>query len=103
MDDAVLPGDYQRNTDVVRRADSPVMVKQVCTELGDVYRAGPCAAAALPYHPTREIRSRRPAIPARKPATATSTRWQLGIPEGAKPAPQALVLAQPDPTGSVSE
>ncbi|MFF6815967.1 hypothetical protein ACFZAG_39970 [Streptomyces sp. NPDC012403] len=34
MDEAVLPADYQRITDVVRRADGPVMVKQVCGELG---------------------------------------------------------------------
>jgi repressor of nif and glnA expression len=34
MDESVLPVDYQRITDVVRRADGPVMVKQVCTELG---------------------------------------------------------------------
>ncbi|MFD8963655.1 hypothetical protein ACFV0C_01430 [Streptomyces sp. NPDC059568] len=30
----VLPADYQRITDVVRRADGPVTVKQVCGELG---------------------------------------------------------------------
>ncbi|TPQ21259.1 hypothetical protein [Streptomyces sporangiiformans] len=34
MDEAVLPEDYQRIMDVVRRADAPVMVKQVCAELG---------------------------------------------------------------------
>jgi uncharacterized protein (DUF849 family) len=34
MDETVLPGDYQRVMDVVRRADGPVMVKQVCGELG---------------------------------------------------------------------
>jgi hypothetical protein len=34
MDEAVLPGDYQRIMDVVRRAEGPVMVKQVCDELG---------------------------------------------------------------------
>ncbi|WP_406723621.1 hypothetical protein WJ438_01540 [Streptomyces sp. GD-15H] len=34
MDETVLPADYQRIMDVVRRADGPVMVKQVCTELG---------------------------------------------------------------------
>ncbi|GAB2744378.1 hypothetical protein [Streptomyces bullii] len=34
MDDAVLPADYQRIMEVVRRADGPVMVKQVCGELG---------------------------------------------------------------------
>ncbi|MEU0119942.1 hypothetical protein ABZ137_41430 [Streptomyces bobili] len=34
MDETVLPADYQRIMDVVRRADGPVMVKQVCGELG---------------------------------------------------------------------
>ncbi|MEV0371059.1 hypothetical protein AB0I10_14685 [Streptomyces sp. NPDC050636] len=34
MDEAVLPADYQRIMDVMRRADTPVMVKQVCGELG---------------------------------------------------------------------
>jgi hypothetical protein len=34
MDEVVLPEDYQRIMDVVRRADTPVMVKQVCGELG---------------------------------------------------------------------
>ncbi|MET7859216.1 hypothetical protein ABZS81_18700 [Streptomyces sp. NPDC005318] len=34
MDEAALPGDYRRIMDVVRQADGPVMVKQVCTELG---------------------------------------------------------------------
>lgn len=34
MDETVLPGDYQRVMDVVLRADGPVMVKQVCGELG---------------------------------------------------------------------
>jgi hypothetical protein len=34
MDEMVLPADYQRIMDVVRRADGPVMVKQVCGELG---------------------------------------------------------------------
>ncbi|WP_433920746.1 hypothetical protein OIE50_50495 [Streptomyces canus] len=34
MDEAVLQDDYQRIMDVVRRADTPVMVKQVCAELG---------------------------------------------------------------------
>jgi len=34
MDETVLPTDYQRIMDVVRRADGPVMVKQVCGELG---------------------------------------------------------------------
>ncbi|MFK4106691.1 hypothetical protein ACI2L1_42930 [Streptomyces sp. NPDC019531] len=33
-DEAVLPADYQRIMDVMRRADTPVMVKQVCVELG---------------------------------------------------------------------
>jgi hypothetical protein len=33
MDEMVLPADYQRIMDVVRRADGPVMVKQVCGEL----------------------------------------------------------------------
>lgn len=33
-DETVLPEDYQRITDVVRRADGPVMVKQICRELG---------------------------------------------------------------------
>lgn len=32
-EETVLPDDYQRITDVVRRADGPVMVKQVCREL----------------------------------------------------------------------
>ncbi|WP_437006076.1 hypothetical protein [Streptomyces sp. enrichment culture] len=32
--EAVLPEDYQRIMDVVRRADAPVMAKQVCGELG---------------------------------------------------------------------
>jgi hypothetical protein len=34
MDETVLPADYQRIMDVARRADGPVMVKQVCGELG---------------------------------------------------------------------
>ncbi|MGX4694742.1 hypothetical protein [Streptomyces sp. JNUCC 63] len=34
MDEAMLPADYQRIMGVVRRADGPVMVKQVCAELG---------------------------------------------------------------------
>ncbi|PNE43563.1 BlaI/MecI/CopY family transcriptional regulator [Streptomyces noursei] len=34
MDETVLPADYQQIMDVVRRADEPVMVKQVCGELG---------------------------------------------------------------------
>jgi len=34
MVETVLPADYQRITDVVRRADGPVRVKQVCGELG---------------------------------------------------------------------
>ncbi|WP_199923759.1 hypothetical protein [Streptomyces cellulosae] len=34
VDEAVLPTDYQRIMDVVRRAEGPVMVKQVCGELG---------------------------------------------------------------------
>lgn len=34
MDETVLPEDYQRIMDVVRRADAPVMVKQICGELG---------------------------------------------------------------------
>jgi hypothetical protein len=34
IDETVLPADYQRIMDVVRRADGPVMVKQVCGELG---------------------------------------------------------------------
>ncbi len=34
MDGAVLPADYQRIMDVVRRVEGPVMVKQVCGELG---------------------------------------------------------------------
>jgi hypothetical protein len=34
VDEAVLPEDYQRIMDVVRRADASVMVKQVCGELG---------------------------------------------------------------------
>lgn len=34
MDEAVLPEDYQRIMDVVRRTEGPVMVKQVCDELG---------------------------------------------------------------------
>jgi hypothetical protein len=34
VDEAVLPADYQRIMDVVRRAEGPVMVKQVCGELG---------------------------------------------------------------------
>ncbi|WP_329059248.1 BlaI/MecI/CopY family transcriptional regulator [Streptomyces sp. NBC_01453] len=33
IDETVLPVDYQRIMDVVRRADTPVMVKQVCGEL----------------------------------------------------------------------
>jgi hypothetical protein len=33
-DETVLPVDYRRIMDVVRRADTPVMVKQVCCELG---------------------------------------------------------------------
>ncbi|MFE2738382.1 hypothetical protein [Streptomyces sp. NPDC059349] len=32
-DETALPEDYQRIMDVVRRADTPVMVKQVCGEL----------------------------------------------------------------------
>lgn len=34
MDEAVLPADYQRIMDVVRRAEGPVMVRQVCAGLG---------------------------------------------------------------------
>lgn len=34
MDESVLPADYQKIMDVVRRAGGPVMVRQVCTELG---------------------------------------------------------------------
>ncbi|MFE2037630.1 hypothetical protein ACFXBB_31145 [Streptomyces scopuliridis] len=34
MDEVVLPEDYQRITDVVRQADLPVMVRQVCAKLG---------------------------------------------------------------------
>lgn len=34
LDEAVLPADYRRIMDVVRRADGPVMVKRVCGELG---------------------------------------------------------------------
>lgn len=34
MDEAALPADYQQIMDVVRRAEGPVMVKQVCAELG---------------------------------------------------------------------
>ncbi|MEU2872796.1 hypothetical protein ABZ769_26885 [Streptomyces olivoreticuli] len=34
MDETVLPADYQRIMDVVRRADGPVMVKLVCGVLG---------------------------------------------------------------------
>ena len=34
MDETALPADYQRIMDVVRRADGPAMVKQVCGELG---------------------------------------------------------------------
>jgi hypothetical protein len=34
LDEAVLPADYQRIMDVVRRAQGLVMVKQVCGELG---------------------------------------------------------------------
>lgn len=33
-DEAVLPTDYRRIMDMVRQADTPVMVKQVCRELG---------------------------------------------------------------------
>ncbi|MCL7494773.1 hypothetical protein M8I34_25715 [Streptomyces sp. MCA2] len=33
-DEAVLPADYQRIMKVVRQADGPVMVKQVCDGLG---------------------------------------------------------------------
>lgn len=41
MDEALLPADYQQIMDVVRRAQGPVMVKQVCAEL----TAGRCAWA----------------------------------------------------------
>ncbi|MHB6911300.1 hypothetical protein [Streptomyces sp. DB-54] len=34
VDEAVLPEDYQRIMEVVRRAGGPVMVKQVCAEPG---------------------------------------------------------------------
>ncbi|GAA1341952.1 hypothetical protein GCM10009647_085850 [Streptomyces sanglieri] len=34
MVETVLPADYQRIMDVMRRADGPVMVKQACGELG---------------------------------------------------------------------
>ncbi|MFI8194487.1 hypothetical protein ACIF8T_38205 [Streptomyces sp. NPDC085946] len=34
MNEAMLPEDYQRIMEVVRQADGPVMVKQVCAELG---------------------------------------------------------------------
>ncbi|GGQ62352.1 hypothetical protein ACH4UX_21035 [Streptomyces althioticus] len=34
MNETVLPADYQRIMDMVRRADGPVMVMQVCGELG---------------------------------------------------------------------
>ncbi|MEV0185164.1 hypothetical protein AB0I54_38670 [Streptomyces sp. NPDC050625] len=34
MDEAVRPADHQRIMDVARRADTPVMIKQVCAELG---------------------------------------------------------------------
>ncbi|MET7356356.1 hypothetical protein [Streptomyces mirabilis] len=33
-DETILPADYQRIIDVVRRAGTPVMVKKVCRELG---------------------------------------------------------------------
>ncbi|MFF4602495.1 hypothetical protein ACFY12_07030 [Streptomyces sp. NPDC001339] len=33
-DEAALPEDYRRIMDAVRRADGPMMVKQVCTKLG---------------------------------------------------------------------
>ncbi|MFD8517591.1 hypothetical protein ACFV27_42570, partial [Streptomyces antimycoticus] len=33
-DETVLPEDHQQIMDVVRRADTPVMAKQVCGELG---------------------------------------------------------------------
>ncbi|WP_406436964.1 BlaI/MecI/CopY family transcriptional regulator [Streptomyces sp. NBC_01613] len=42
---AVLPEDYQRIMDVVRRADTSVMVKQVCAELG--MSAEPARSEAL--------------------------------------------------------
>ncbi|MFJ5722982.1 hypothetical protein [Streptomyces sp. NPDC093149] len=45
MDEAVLPEDCQRIMDVVRRADGPVMVKQVCAELGMSYE--PARSEAL--------------------------------------------------------
>ncbi|MGW1102452.1 hypothetical protein [Streptomyces sp. NPDC002540] len=45
MDEAVLPEDYQRIMDVVRRADGPVMVKQVGAELGMSYE--PARSEAL--------------------------------------------------------
>ncbi|MER5757200.1 hypothetical protein [Streptomyces sp. NPDC002088] len=34
MDETVLPGNYQRIMEVVRWADTPVTVKQVCGEPG---------------------------------------------------------------------
>jgi len=45
MSEAMLPTDYQRIMDVVRRADGPVMVKQVCAELGMSFE--PARAEAL--------------------------------------------------------
>ncbi|WP_258564025.1 hypothetical protein [Streptomyces himalayensis] len=44
-DEAILPEDYQRIMEVVRRADRPVMVKQVCAELG--MSCDPARAEAL--------------------------------------------------------
>lgn len=71
-DEAVLPEDYQRIMEVVRRADGPVMVKQVCAEL------------AMSCAPAREeaLRAYRAAVTARStPAHDRGERRRTRVPD----------------------